>query len=78
MIRAMPERKRFFLLMSSLRREISVDRIFIHEDYNETASKENDIALLRLGEFIALRELHLYFSGAEKLYLSKSVHQCSE
>ena len=55
-----------------------MDRIFIHEDYNETASKENDIALLRLGEFIALRELHLYCSGAEKLYLSKSVHQCSE
>ena len=35
--------------MSFFRREIKVDKIFIHEDYDEEDSKANDIALLRLG-----------------------------
>ena len=33
-----------------LRQEIKVDGIFVHESFNITLNKDNDIALLRLGE----------------------------
>ena len=33
-----------------LRKEIKVDGIFVHESFNITLNKDNDIALLRLGE----------------------------
>ena len=32
------------------RRKVQVDEIFVHENYTAGGSKENDIALLRLGE----------------------------
>ena len=31
------------------RKQVRVDEIFVHENYTNTGSKENDIALLRLG-----------------------------
>ena len=34
------------------RRKVQVDEIFVHENYTAGGSKENDIALLRLGEKI--------------------------
>ena len=31
------------------RKQVGVDEIFVHENYTNTGSKENDVALLRLG-----------------------------
>ena len=37
------------------RKKVEVDEIFVHENYTNTGSKENDIALLRLGN-ISLKQ----------------------
>ena len=34
------------------RKEIRVDGIFVHENFNVSGKKANDIALLRLGNYI--------------------------
>ena len=44
------KRKKENLLNLISRRQIKVDKIFVHENYTATGSKANDIALLRLGD----------------------------
>ena len=44
-------REVFFLLFFFFsRKQITVDEIFVHENFTTTGEKVNDIALLRLGE----------------------------
>ena len=36
--------------LAFLRRKVQVDEIFVHSNYTASGSKENDIALLKLGK----------------------------
>ena len=49
--------------VSFLRKRVSVDGIFVHENYTATGSKANDIALLRLGHTLSS---HLFSSNTKK------------
>ena len=50
--------------LAFLRKKIQVDEIFVHSNYTSNGSKENDIALLKLGKnfFVCLREPHKILS----------------
>ena len=55
--------------MYFFRRKVQVDEIFVHGNYTAGGSKENDIALLRLGEkqFVA----KVYWVQPKNLVLHK-------
>ena len=44
--------------LAFFRRKVQVDEIFVHSNYTASGSKENDIALLKLGKnsFFLVRE----------------------
>ena len=52
--------------LAFLRRKVQVDEIFVHSNYTASGSKENDIALLKLGK----NSFFWYAKNSRKTFLS--------
>ena len=66
--------------LSFLRKKVQVDEIFVHMNYSTNGGKENDIALLRLGEnliksFTKKCSL-IFFASEERVDLHKFTPAC--
>ena len=64
------------ILLFLCRKHIRVSKVVVHENFSTVNSTVNDIALLKLGEFISSKTLKLWFKKTPKFYFSLFNFEC--